>query len=232
VQDVLQSMCEVLSKWLPTPPLDGASKALVGSLLTLARTIATSNDGAGRFQHLFLFLETFVHTHGNGIEKAALASLRNELPVEDDREFGQMLQDVISRIIEAAPPSLGSAWTRPKEQRQGQQAFESKSTAPKVETVPNDSLSGVFSFTTECLITCPVFLLHVEALLSQDHREEDLFVRRVAESATIALNDQDPEIARSAMKVLKTIVCTTFATKGSELTVCAFPHRLLSFSWI
>jgi hypothetical protein len=211
-------MCELLSKWLPTPPLDGSSKILVWKLLSLARAMTRSEEGSGRFQHLFLFLETFVHTYGEGIEKAAFATLQNELPVEDDREFGRILQDVIVRTIEAARPSLGSAWTRSKEQRHGQQAFESKSSAPRVETVPNDALSGAFSFTTECLVTCPVFLLHLQALLIQDRREEDLFLRRVAESAIIAVNDQDPEISRCAMKVLKTIVSLSFATLGFTFT--------------
>ena len=197
----------MLSQWLPSPPLDGMSKALVGNLLSLARSMAKTIHGTGNFQHLFKYLQIFVHTYGEGIEKASVATLRNELPVEDDREFGRMLQEVIVHIIDAARPSLGTAWSRPGEQRHGQQPFESKASLPRVETVPDDSLSGVFSFTTECLVTCPVFLLHLQALLSQDEqREEDLFVRRVAESAISALNDQDPDVARCAMKVLKTIV--------------------------
>jgi hypothetical protein len=200
----------MLSQWLPSPPLDSTSKVLVASLLSLARSTAKTVHGTGHFQHLFKFLQRFVHTYGEGIEKAAVATLRNELPVEDDREFGRMLQEVIVHIIDAARPSLGAAWSRPREQRHGQQPFETKASLPRVETVPDDSLSGVFSFTTECLVTCPVFLLHLQALLSHDERQEDLFVRRVAESAISALNDQDPDVARCAMKVLKTIVSEVF----------------------
>jgi hypothetical protein len=207
----------MLSQWLPSPPLDSTSKALVGNLLSLARSMAKTVHGTGHFQQLFKFLQNFVHTYGEGIEMAAVAELRNELPVEDDREFGRMLQGVIVHIIAAAGPSLGTAWSRPREQRQGQQPFETKASLPRVDTVPDDSLSGVFSFTTECLMTCPVFLLHLQALLGQDEqREEDLFVRRVADSAISALNDQDPDVARCAMKVLKTIV-SSFSKLGPFL---------------
>lgn len=169
--------------------------------------MAKASERSGNFQHLFLFLEGFVHAYGEGIEKSAISTLRNtELPVEDDIEFGRMLQDVIVRIVDSAQSSLGGVWTRPKEQRQGQLAFESKSSPPRIETTPNDALAGVFSFTTECLMTCPVFLLHLRALMSQDEHQEDLFVRRVSESAVHALNDTDPEVSRSAMKVLKVAV--------------------------
>ena len=204
IQIACSALCDLFSKWLPPPPLVGDSMVLVENILTLASIVARKIPGevSKNFQHLFLFLRDCIHTYGDMIEKAVTIQ-NGEAPI--NLELLRQTKGVVLLTIDCASSTLGTAWSKPKEQVQGQLAFESKPSPLRIESVPNESLAGLLSFTMECLKICPTFLFGLTSGSTPD-RGEDLLIRRAIESSVLALNDSDSDVSLSAVTLLRTVV--------------------------
>jgi hypothetical protein len=158
------------------------------------------------FGSVFEFLEDFVHTHGDKIERSTLESVQGAAVNSHDKEAAGLLESLLLGTIAATRASLGSVWTSPKEQGQGQSAFESKPPpAPKPGSVPNESLAGMFSLLQKLLGICPVFTLNLPAGPGLDS-EEDRLLRRAIDSAAASLDDTDTDIIVNAIVFLTTAV--------------------------
>jgi hypothetical protein len=108
--------------------------------------------------------------------------------------------------IAATQASLGSVWTSPKEQEEGQSAFESKPfPAPKPGSISDESLGGMLSLTRKGLEQCPAFFLQLPAGRGID-RGDDTLLRRAVTSAVASLNDTDPDIVLNAIMLLNAMV--------------------------
>lgn len=152
-------------------------------------------------------------TYGEGIESGALAALSGSTLSDQVREVGRLLEELLLNTVAAVQESLGDVWTSPREQGQGQAAFESKPPAPAPKAPPksNELLGGLLSLLAKCLNICPLFLLHVPAAPGVN-RDSDLLLRRAVDSAVSCLDDVDPETTRCAIHFLHEMVRTVLGT--------------------
>jgi hypothetical protein len=168
--------------------------------------LKTQNGSAVHFESIFEFLEDFVHTHGHKIDKLALESNESMSINLNDKEAARLLEDLMLGTLAATRASLGSAWTSPKEQGEGQSAFESKPPpAPKPGSISNESLAGMLSLTQKGLEQCPAFFLQLPAGRGID-RADDKLLRRAVDSAVASLNGTDPDIVLNAITLLTAVV--------------------------
>ena len=173
---------------------------------TASSILKTANGGLVYYDAIFAFLEEFIRIYGEGVENAALATLSGSSPSADELEVGKMVEELMLELLGAVRDSLGSKWNEPKEQGQGQEAFESKPHfAPKADQMSQDSLARVFSLVATCMVTCPVFLFYLPAEAGLD-RDDDKLLRRAIDTAVTSLNDNDQEITLKAIKFLMATV--------------------------
>lgn len=154
------------------------------------------------------FLTTFVDSYGHTVEDAALRKLSGSASSTQGDDLGRMLEQMLVKIISAAENSLGGMWNRQAEQGQGQGQvpFESRAhlTTNTVST-SSDCLSGALDLLIKCLENCPVFVLHVPAGPGVQH-SDDRLLRRAVDSATAYLSDENPDLAKSSLNFLWTLV--------------------------
>jgi hypothetical protein len=190
----------------PDYDINGSLTLLKDLCAVSSSMLRTQNGSPVHFESIFEFLKDFVYTHGHKIEKWALASTESMSVNFNDEEAARLLEDLMLGTIEATRASLGSVWTSPKEQGEGQSAFESKPPpAPKPGSISNESLAGMLSLTQKGLDQCPVFFLQLPAVRGID-REDDRLLRRAVDSAVASLNDSDPDIVLNAIIILTAMV--------------------------
>ena len=178
--------------------------SLVESIIT---AVDPESEGAfHRFDVAFQFLGSFTEVHGADVERATLETLVGGTRNSRAQELGRILERNLVGTVTAAQKLLGEAWTRPREQGQGQPAFEVKPPSPSKEPkVFNDALANCLSMLTVSLRVSPVFLVHLPAENGMQ-REKDTILRRAVDSATSALGDEEVEVVRSAVQFLKAFV--------------------------
>lgn len=151
------------------------------------------------------FLGTFVDSYGHAIENAALRKLGGSAISVHSDDLGRMLEQMLAKVVSAAENSLGGMWKRQVEQ--GQVPFESRTQlTTNSDSASSDCLSGTLDLQTKCLENCPLFILHVPAELGEG---EDKLLRRAVDSATAYLSDENPDLAKSSLRFLQTLVSHT-----------------------
>jgi hypothetical protein len=190
----------------PDYDINGSMALLKDLCAVSASMLKTQHGRPVHFESIFEFLEDFVHTHGYKIEKWASESTESMSVNLNDKEAARLLEDLMLGTITATQASLGSVWTIPKEQEEGQSAFERKpSPAPKPGSISDESLGGMLSLTRKGLEQCPVFFLQLPAGRGID-RGDDILLRRAVTSAVASLNDTDPDIVLNAIMLLTAMV--------------------------
>ena len=161
------------------------------------------------------FVERVLDLHGGTIEATArlgvddFASSRNGT----SKEVGRLVEDLLLGIIQTSKGSLGSAWTRDKEQMPRQQSFESKpKPCAELDEKPSspDVLAAIFAALTSSAKNCPTFLVCLPATPHGD-TEHDRLISRAVESAVAVLVESDFELARSSILFLISMVRTCVA---------------------
>ena len=186
---------------------------------------------------VYEFVERVVDVHGGGIEAAARRAVGDFVattPSASSQEMGRLLEDLLLASIQSAKGSLGSAWTRDKEQMPRQQSFESKPKAKSAsEEKPSstDVLASIFSVLIASAKNCPTFLVYLPATPGGD-TEHDSLISRAVESAVLALDESDFEVARTAILFLKSTVrnqlLSCLGLFGSIPVLIFVPARLSS----
>jgi hypothetical protein len=190
----------------PDYDINGSMALLKDLCAVSASMLKTQHGRPVHFESIFEFLEDFVHTHGYKIEKWASESTESMSVNLNDKEAARLLENLMLGTITATQASLGSVWTIPKEQEEGQSAFERKpSPAPKPGSISDESLGGMLSLTRKGLEQCPVFFLQLPAGRGID-RGDDILLRRAVTSAVASLNDTDPDIVLNAIMLLTAMV--------------------------
>jgi hypothetical protein len=190
----------------PDYDINGSMALLKDLCAVSASMLRTQHGRPVHFESIFEFLEDFVHTHGYKIEKWASESTESMSVNLNDKEAARLLENLMLGTITATQASLGSVWTIPKEQEEGQSAFERKpSPAPKPGSISDESLGGMLSLTRKGLEQCPVFFLQLPAGRGID-RGDDILLRRAVTSAVASLNDTDPDIVLNAIMLLTAMV--------------------------
>ncbi len=165
------------------------------------------------FQPIFAFVKATVETSGESINKSLQEKLEG-LTSSSERDYfddiGKCLEELILRTIAAVRSFLGSTWSRPNEQRQGQPAFESRTSPIPEERSPSstpssDALHSIFSMLTTCATHCPVFLVNLPINIGSDRDDGTLFNQAV-ESAVPCIGNADLETSTNAIHYLLALV--------------------------
>ena len=173
------------------------------------------------------FLQTFVKTYGDVVDKTASASLDGQSTPSNSqrgREIGKFLESLLLSTVDAVRSSLGSTWTSSQRQGQGQPPFESKAVPIEERPTSSDALSGMFTLLRTCAERCPIFLMHLPAAPSLDVKE-DMLHRRAVESAVSCIIDGDTDTSKSAMEYLES---TANLTQSSSDDVRHTADNILS----
>jgi len=194
---------------LPRHPITENRENFLNDLIALMHKMITPKRGSPQLHLMFVAMVDIVHTYGEQIEQIIVSKGHTKSMSDGKKDFGTILEELILAAVAAGRETLGSEWTSPKEQGQGQPAFESKpSPVRRSESMSNESLVGVFELLSICIDSCPNFLLLLPAGPGVD-REEDMLIRRGLDSAVASLTDFDPAISRNAMIFLKKAVSIT-----------------------
>ena len=207
------------------------SMALLKDICAVSSSmLRTQHDRPVHFESILEFLEDFVHTYGHKIERWASESDESMSVNFNDKEAARLLEDLMLGTIAATEASLGSVWTSPKEQEEGQSALESKpSPAPKPGSISDESLGGMLSLTRKGLEQCPVFFLQLPAGRGVD-RGDDILLRRAITSAVASLNDTDPDIVLYAIMLLNAMVSALLWYEIHQLFLLINSHSSLLLS--
>ena len=193
-------------------------EALLKDLSTVAASILqTSAESAATQQTEILlhFLGAIVDIYGESVvERAALAKLDGSVVDNRGQEIGFLLEEMLAQVVSSLQDSLGIVWTGPKEQGQGQPAFESRSPpTPKSDSsCSTDSLASTLNLLRKCLENCPVFLLHVPTVSGMEG-EENKIIRRAVDSAANSLFADDPDLSLSSIQFLQTVVSSAWTPR-------------------
>lgn len=153
-----------------------------------------------QFDPLFSFLKRFVHSYGEGIEKATSATLRGFSVSDPDRELCQMFESLLLATVAKARESFGQTWFQPTDTTPGKDISHSSSSLQSY----NEALVGLFSFLQECVESCPHFLIS----LPVDSTKEGSYslLHQAIEVVVGTLYNSDPEVGRHAMRLLTAVV--------------------------
>jgi hypothetical protein len=204
---------------------------LLKELFILASSMIQESDRRGASTlAVYEFIERVMDVHGTAIEHAAQAGVENEETFDQSDpslEAGRLLEDLLLSSVLNIRDSLGSAWTRDKEQGQGQLPFESKN-EPQSEIKPasTELLAAVLNALNVAVNACPTFLVHLPARPCGDS-ESDRLLYRAVESSVAALMEPDFEAARTAILFLNSTVRQILWLAKSE----AFYTYMMLYRW-
>jgi len=194
---------------VPTQLENEDAVGFVRELFSLSSSmIPDTNTSKAPLLAVYEFVERVIDLHGSKIEATARVLAGNATAVSSTtaHEVGKQLEDTILSSVLSTKGSLGTAWTRDKEQGQGQSAFESKC-KPVAEEKPTDpdSLAAIFTMLTSAAENCPTFLVYLPATEGGD-RDNDKLISRAIESSVAVLVEPDFELARTAILFLISVV--------------------------
>ena len=197
----------MLSDLLPPYCNNDDTLSLLNELFVLAlSTKTTINTSKLHFETIFEFLKECVAMYGDVIERAVTLSLSGGEVRQIDWEIRRILEKSFLDTVTAVQESLGSVWTLPREQRNGQDAFETKpSPKHRISEKSNESLASILTLCKCCLQKCPLFLLRLPAM-SGVNRDNDMLLRRALDSAIDSVNDTDPEVISCSIAFLTALV--------------------------
>lgn len=138
-------------------------------------------------------------------------------------EAKRLLENLLLGCIQSIKSTLGTAWTRDKEQGQGQgqAAYESKSEPVPDECATSlDELARIFNVLTSCVRTCPTVLINLPASVGA---ENDRLCNRAVESAVTTLTDCDVDSSLAAIQFLLALV------SGKASPFCSHPLIVIMF---
>jgi hypothetical protein len=197
----------LLSDLLPPDCDDENNLNLFKELCTIVSSIKNiASTNRAHFEVIFEFIGNCIDLYGCTIDKGLIASRAGVQLLSSDYQVRRLLDELLVENISAIKESLGSVWTMSREQKNGQDAFESKP-SPRRPSPPttNECLAAVFSVLRKCLDQCPLFALHLPAAPGVD-RDNDMLLRRAVEAAVDSLSVSDPEISHNSILFLISLV--------------------------
>ena len=181
------------------------------------------------FQEVFDLIGACIDLYGTTIEKGFVASMAGTEILKSDQEVTRLIEDLIVTNVASAKESLGTVWTLPREQKNGQDAFESKPLPRRQPVVKStESLSAVLVMLTKCLGKCPLFSMHLPVAPGVEN-DTDMLLRRAVDSSVDCLSAGDPEITKTAILFIKTLVsdhalnafCYLFSLTSFRMQLCS-----------
>ena len=181
-------------------------------ILQIPRTSGNFN-----FDAVICFMEKLLTRYGSALGCTSDNLIKAPIYGED---IGHIVKSLMWKIIETEQECRGLVWTSPinvSEQINGQSAYETKSVPIQkspMETSNMESVSGVLSFLTRGLVSCPEFILTVPAISPTDNGStidhddsSDFLIRRAAGTASMSLDQHhDKGMVQSAVVFLMSLV--------------------------
>jgi hypothetical protein len=221
-QNVALGLSNLLVDLLPTTCVHENNVKLIKEFCQLATLIqerVSSNRKQNAHIHtVFRFVKKLLALYGGFIE--------SNLGIEEVQksvyfiEIESIVKTMIWKTIEAVQTSLGHTWTHPvnsSEQGNGQVAFERKASPTRkllVKKSNMESISGVLSFLSQGLVSCPTLIVHIQVvapmqngLSTAQNDSEITLIRRATDSAILALHEHnDTDKVQSATLFLTALV--------------------------
>lgn len=166
--------------------------------ITLPRNLRTLETICG-------VLERYICNHGEVLEHL----VRGEHSSGQASECGQIFEEYLVNTLLTCANRLGVAWNSPREQRNGEPAYERKS-PPRApgNSVSTDFLPRTLGLIDLCVRRCPCMMLKLGSHLDT---EGDPLVRRAVDSAVSVLQENNAELVRPAISFLKSVVSNTIS---------------------
>lgn len=163
-----------------------------------------SNEDSGSHDYMYQFLDNFVVAYGQLLQRTASLEVS---PEPSHRKIAETFEKTVLTTITSTQDTLGEAWTRQSEQKNGQSAFETRTVpTPKPRGKTNIALPGLLLMLSSASDACPLFLCRLASLQGKDP-EEDSLIGRAVESSVIALSDSSPSLVNAAVRFLSSVVC-------------------------
>jgi hypothetical protein len=197
----------------------------------VASTRVSVNSSHGEFDPIFDFTCKCIDTYGEIIEKGLVPSVSGISSTILYIGVRRIIEKLILDNIAVTKGSLGNVFTNPSQQKNGQDAFESKPT-PKVYTGVSscDSLGSVFTMLTKCLKQCPLFAFSLPAITTGSPTTvingSDSLLRRAVDASVESLSTGDPVLTNNAIVLLIALV----RIDPSIFLMCIFSiHHLIRY---
>eukprot|EP00563_Minutocellus_polymorphus_P006543 CAMPEP_0181034076 /NCGR_PEP_ID=MMETSP1070-20121207/7616_1 /TAXON_ID=265543 /ORGANISM="Minutocellus polymorphus, Strain NH13" /LENGTH=1222 /DNA_ID=CAMNT_0023111583 /DNA_START=327 /DNA_END=3995 /DNA_ORIENTATION=- len=155
------------------------------------------------------FVEEAVDIYGHVAETVARGTSKS---TNADLNLHKILDRLLVLSFEAVEEAAGAIWASGSEhQQQGETAGEASPPPPPAARPINkspDELAAMFSLLTVALRRSPVLLLNLSS-------GKDLFSRAV-QAGTVAMNEKEVDVSRSALIFLKTLADLKAASENDE----------------
>lgn len=183
---------------------------MLKELCSIAFSILKKKDSGctAKFTPILVFLQEFIKLHGEAVDRQIVENGKSENADDGSQDVTVVLSDLLLSAVDefqvssAASTSVAS----PKEQGQGQAAFESKSErGPKEVAGPSDELCGMFTLFQICVERCPAFFLSLPAA-PDAHEGDDLLYSRAVDTAVGFLGETDTPTSLHAMSFMESLV--------------------------
>jgi hypothetical protein len=222
-KSLANAIVNFLIESLPPKCHNNHDASLLQQLTETAASMLQGSPNSERTPHIqpiLDLLQVYVKVHGDVLETNARSLLDPDnnpagVGAEWGRVVGECLEKLLLATVNAMRNSLGTTWTSPQRQGQGQPAFETKAEpmSHRHATTTNECLPAIFSLLRTCAERCPYVLVHLPAGPGLD-REEDTLYRRSVESAVSSLVEADVDTSQSAMEYLASTVKLTQSSSG------------------
>uniref|UniRef100_A0A7S1VM81 Uncharacterized protein n=1 Tax=Grammatophora oceanica TaxID=210454 RepID=A0A7S1VM81_9STRA len=215
-REVSEALSTLLIACIPERMETAEDIGVLREVSTLASIIVNTSSG-NQDEALSAVLDVIsqvIAVHGASIDNAINTILDNNGVSQSSisEDAGRCIESLLLKTIGATKDKLGAAWTRPKEQGQGQTAVESKSRGSSGELSLQDqkptstsALSSIFNVLETIARCCPAFLTHLPAASGKD-QETDRLLHRAMESAISSVTETDVDLVRNALLFLKSTV--------------------------
>ena len=213
MQHLASSLSYLLVSCIPQDLDSEESIGLILELFKLSTSMLRASDITnGSLLAACEFVERVIDVHGSVIEDAARHTMGDSSVAVSVKgiptDVGRLVETLLLDVIETSKGSLGSAWTRDKEQVPRQQSFESRPKAKvdaEVKPSSPEVLAAIFAVLITCAKKCPTMLVCLPATPDGD-AEHDRLLSRAVDSCVSVLVESDFDVARSSILFLKSVV--------------------------
>jgi hypothetical protein len=152
------------------------------------------------------FVGDLVMYFGEAVEKSLIMASTGVPIPSREMETRQLFEELIVQTVTSAEETFGHSWTKTREQKNGQDAFERRSSPVHQHLITsNESLGAMFSVMAKCLDKCPLLVARL-AVVNGVYSENDLLLRHATDAAVASLYGCDHETTLNAILFLSLLV--------------------------
>jgi hypothetical protein len=229
-QNVANGLGDFLSSLIPLSCEDENNLKLLRELCSLSTSILAQKHGTQKVHvtMVFGFICKLLATHGDVVERGTVSGVNGHTSRGNDSDVAKLVTDAlltVVSVIEQEIPSVRDA------SRNGQNGVETKEPTANASSMSDESLSAILTVLNQALVSCPIVLLHLSSA-SEGKPNVDKLFRQVISSAVSSLSGSVPELTRSSISFLMTLVSKSHSVLPSPCRVLVVAYSFVAFSFI